>query len=407
MKKPEILAPAGDLEKLETAVVFGADAVYLGGKELSLRAAAGNFSIEDIEKGVSFAHTRGKKVYITLNIFPHNKDIDIVNEYARKLALLNVDALIVSDPGLIRIIQEILPNMPLHLSTQANVTNWSSALFWKQQGIKRINVARELSLQEIKEISNNSDDIEVESFVHGAICISYSGRCLLSNFLTGRGSNQGICSHPCRYKYYLVEEKRPGEFMPAVEDERGAYIFNSRDLCMLPYLQDLTAAGIQSFKIEGRMKSVHYVATVVKAYREVLDNLIIDGGDKNFTNKWLEEIKKVSHRGYTTGFYFRKPDSEDYSYESSAYIRNYDFVGVVKEFLLEKNICRIEQRNYFKRNETLEFLTPKGELFTFKIDNMMDQDGNLISAAPHPQQMVLIKTDRYIEPYTVVRRKVN
>ncbi|MBZ4688050.1 MAG: peptidase [Clostridiales bacterium] len=404
MFKPEILAPAGDLEKLKFACIYGADAVYLGGRQYGLRAAAGNFSLEEIKEGVSFAHSRGKKVYVTVNIFAHNKDLISLPDYLGELTELDVDGVIVSDPGIIRIVRQVAPLLPLHLSTQANMTNWSSALFWKELGFQRLVLARELSLQEISEISSKVD-IELEAFVHGAMCMSYSGRCIISNFLTGRGANQGECAHPCRYKYYLVEEKRPGECMPVEEDERGSYIFNSRDLCMLPHLKDLVEAGIHSFKIEGRMKSIHYVATVVKAYREVLDSCIEGEENSEQVSKWLNELKKVSHRGYTTGFYYKPPTAEDHNYETSSYIREYEFIGIVKGYSKEQNAYEIEQRNRFAKGETIELFTPSGEIFTYTINHMKNEEGESIDAAPHPQQIVYLPLKQKVEPFTILRRK--
>ncbi len=404
MQKPELLAPAGDLEKLKYALIYGADAVYAAGKNYGLRAAAGNLSLKELEEGIKFTHSLGKKIYITINIFAHNKDINKLKEYLLELKKLKINGIIVSDPGIIRIAKEIIPEISLHLSTQANMTNWSSALFWKEFGFKRLVLARELNLKEIKEIHKKAN-IELETFVHGAMCISYSGRCLLSNFMTERGANQGECAHPCRYKYYLMEEKRPGEFMPIEEDERGSYILNSRDLCMLPYLQNLIDAGVKSFKIEGRMKSVHYVATVVKAYRKVIDSIYEKEANEDLINKWILETKKVSHRDYTSGFYFNSPSEKDHNYETSSYIRDYDFIGVVKGFNKDKKSYEVEQRNRFFINEEIEFFTPAGKIISHKLEYMENEVGEEIKKAPHPQQIVYMPLDIKIEPYTILRRK--
>ena len=337
-------------------------------------------------------------------MFVHNDDLLGLPEYLKELQDLRVDGIIVSDPGVIRMARQVTPELPLHLSTQANTTNWSGALFWKELGFSRLVVARELSLKEIREISKKVA-IELEAFVHGALCISYSGRCLLSNFMTGRGGNQGECAHPCRYKYYLMEEKRPGEYLPVEEDAKGSYIFNSRDLCMLSHLNDMIDAGIASFKIEGRMKSIHYVATVVRAYREVLDSYFESDGDPGLLSKWLNEVKKVSHRGYTTGFYYGSPVGEDHNYESSSYIREYDFVGIVKNYNKEKKGYAIEQRNRFAVGESIEIFTPAGEILTLELEHMENAQGERIEVALHPQQTVFIKSHQKLEQYTILRRK--
>jgi putative protease len=404
MRKPEILAPAGDLEKLKFALIYGADAVYAAGKNYGLRASAGNLSLKELQEGVNFAHSFDKKIYVAVNIFAHNKDLIDLKEYLLELNRLEIDGIIVSDPGVIRMAEEIIPEMSLHLSTQANMTNWSSAQFWKEIGFNRVVLARELSLNEIREIYNKVN-IDLEAFVHGALCVSYSGRCLLSNFMTERGANQGECSHPCRYKYYLMEEKRPGEYMPIEEDERGSYILNSRDLCMLPYLKDLITSGICSFKIEGRMKSVHYVTTVVKAYRKVLDSIYEKEDTEELINKWLLETKKVSHRDYTTGFYFDSPSAKAHNYDTSSYVRNYDFIGIVKGYNKDKKAYEIEQRNRFFIGDEIEFFTPSGYIISHKVEYMENESGDVINNAPHPQQTVYMFLKFKIEPYTILRRK--
>ncbi|EOD00122.1 peptidase U32 family protein [Caldisalinibacter kiritimatiensis] len=405
MKKPELLAPAGSLEKLKMAIIYGADAVYLGGQQFGLRAAAKNFTLEEIEEGVKFAHDRGKKVFVTVNILAHNNDLKGMPNYIEKLNEIGVDAVIVSDPGVINIVKEVAPDMEIHLSTQANMTNYASAKFWYNQGVKRIVVARELSLKEIKEIiENKPKDLEIEAFVHGAMCISYSGRCLLSNYMVGRDANRGACAHPCRWRYYLVEEKRPGEYFPIEEDERGTFIFNSKDLCMIEHIPELIEAGIHSFKIEGRMKSAYYVATIVRAYRMLIDKYLDNPNDYVYNDKWLNEIKKASHRDFTTGFYFGKPTEKDQLYTSSSYIRNYDFVGLVLDYDKETNIATIQQRNRMFQGDEVEIFGPNKEHFNYVIEKMWDKDGNEIEVAPHPQQIVKMKIDGNVEPWDMLRK---
>ncbi|GAW94214.1 peptidase U32 family protein [Calderihabitans maritimus] len=403
MQKPELLAPAGNLEKLQMAVLYGADAVYFAGKRYGLRAFAGNFTREEIRKGVDFAHRHGAKAYVTVNIFAHNRDLNGLPSYLEELAEDGVDAIIISDPGVWRIVRRTVPQLPVHLSTQANTTNWSSVLFWQEQGIKRVVLARELSLQEIQEIRNRVE-LELEAFVHGAMCVSYSGRCLLSSFLTGRSANRGECTHPCRWKYHLVEEKRPGEYLPVLEDERGTYIFNSKDLCMLEYIPELVAAGLDSFKIEGRMKSVHYVATVVKAYRQAIDAYISNPEGYRLDPQLMEEVRKVSHRKYTTGFYFGRPGAEDHRYTSSAYLRLYDFIGVVQEYDPVKGMAWVEERNRFQVGDVVEFTGPTSGPFRCRIERMENEEGQLIEAAVHPRQLVKIPVPFPLEPYSLMRR---
>ena len=401
----ELLAAAGNLEKLKMAIIYGADAVYLGGEEFGLRASAGNFGSDEMKEGISFAHSRGKKVYVTMNIIPHNEDFDGMPEYIRKLRDMGADAVIFSDPGIFDMLRQVAPDMELHLSTQANNTNWRSAAFWHRQGVKRIILARELSLGEIREIRKNvPKDLELEMFVHGAMCISYSGRCLLSNYMAGRDANRGLCAHPCRWKYHLVEEKRPGEYMPVYEDERGTYIFNSKDLCLIDRLPDIIGSGITSLKIEGRMKSSYYVATVVKAYREALDSYIADPEGYVFYKSWIKEMSKASHREYTTGFFDEKPSGRGQIYESSSYIREYDFVGLVTSYDSASGIATIEQRNRFVIGDELEVVSPKGPFDIHKVTSMKNEDGEDIDAAPHPQMTVYMPMEP-VEPYAMLRRK--
>jgi len=390
MFRPEILAPAGNLEKLKTAINFGADAVYLGGSKLNLRAFSDNFSNEELKEGIEFAHSRGKKVYVTLNVFPHNDDLDGLEEYLKELHSLNVDAIIVSDPGILMTAKEVVPDLEIHLSTQANSVNWKSASFWHKQGVKRIVLARELSMKEITELREKlPESCEIEAFVHGSMCMAYSGRCLISNYMTGRDSNRGQCAQPCRYKYYLVEEKRPGEYFPVLEDDKGAYIMNSKDLCMIEYIPELIKAGITSFKIEGRMKSSYYVAAIVKAYREAVDAYLENPAEYKFERKWLDTAKKVSHRQYHTGFYFGEKEKQVYSF--SSYVRDYDIVGVVKSYDKEKGMAVIEQRNKVFEGDKVEILTPIGDAKEITLTDMRDLQGNKIDAAPQAQMIFTIK----------------
>ncbi|KUO50666.1 MAG: peptidase U32 [Desulfitibacter sp. BRH_c19] len=404
MKKPELLAPAGDMEKLKFALLYGADAVYLAGKQLGLRASAGNFTPGEMQEGVNYAHSLDKKVYVTVNILAHNDDLEGLEAYLQSLDAMKVDGIIVSDLGIVKIAREIAPQLPIHLSTQANTTNWAAAEFWKSYGIKRIVLARELSLKEITEITTKVD-IDIETFIHGAMCMAYSGRCLLSNFLVGRGANQGECAQPCRYKYYLVEDKRKDRVMEIQEDTRGSYIFNSKDLCMLAHIPEMINAGIKSLKIEGRMKSVHYVATVVKAYRMAIDSYFQNPQEYIFDRSLLEEVTKVSHREYTTGFYFKKISSEDHNYNTSTYKHNYDFIGIVLGYDNADGMIIVEQRNNFGVGETVEFCPPQGASLEITVTEMYDRNKEKIEKAPHPQQLVYITWPRAYPENTLIRRR--
>lgn len=406
MKKVELLAPAGNLEKLKMAIHYGADAVYLAGKTFGLRAGAGNFTYEEMKEGLAFAHARQAKVYVTVNIFAHNRDLAELPDYLRKLEELGVDALIFSDPAVLQIAQEIGIGLELHISTQANTTNWASAKYWEKQGVQRVILARELSLEEITEIKEHTN-AELEMFVHGAMCISYSGRCLLSNYMVNRDANQGDCAQPCRWKYALVEEKRPGVYYPIEEDERGAYIFNSHDLCLIEYLPEIIKAGIVSLKIEGRMKSIYYVATIIRAYRKALDAYYKDPDNYKFNPQWYEETTKVSHRDYTTGFLFDKPGTADHNYETSSYKRYYSFIGLVLDYDEETGWATIEQRNNFKVGDTLEFIGPDTEMFAQELQEMKDEEGASITAAPHPRQIVKIHVQNPVKAWDIVRRRKN
>lgn len=398
-----MLAPAGDWEKLTYALAYGADAVYMGGQVFGLRAFAGNFDAGEMAKAVAWVHKQGKKVYVTVNIFAHEADFEQLPGYLRQLEELKVDGVLVSDPGVIALAKEVAPGLPLHLSTQANNTNSYTVRFWQDQGIERVVLARELSLEELRAIRSKAEG-GLEIFIHGAMCMSYSGRCLLSNYLTGRDANRGECTQPCRWGYGLVEEKRAGEVFPIEEDERGTYVFNSHDLCLLPYLPLLKPLSLDSFKIEGRMKSVHYVASTVKVYREAID-ILWEEGEEAFQAKlpqWLEEMDKVSHRDYSAGFLFGKPGAESHNLETSHYVRDYDFVGVG----LNNDDCSawIEQRNNFRLGEVLEVLTPRGIPWSFKVSEMWDEEGKPVEVARHAQQKIKLTVPEMIKPYSILRR---
>ena len=406
MNRVELLAPAGDLEKLKIAVEYGADAVYFGGEMFSLRAGAGNMTIDEMKEGTEYAHSRGVRCHLALNVYAHNEDILPLRGYLKEIKEIPVDAYIVSDPAVMLLLKEEIPDAEIHLSTQANMTNYVTANYWREQGVKRLVLARELTLEEIKEIrANLPDDTELEAFVHGAMCISYSGRCLLSNFMTGRDANRGACAHPCRYKYRLEEEKRPGEYWPVDEDDRGTYIFNSKDLCMLEHLPELIGAGISSFKIEGRMKSIFYIAHVIKAYRTVLDAYYSDPDGYRYDPAWALEMCKASHRDFTTGFYFRKPTGEDQEYLSSSYIRDYAFTGLVKSYDPETKIAVVEQRNKMDIGDVIEVFGPKGEAFTQTLEYMTDEECTPIESAPHPQQILNIKMAQPVAEMYMIRKE--
>lgn len=404
LKKPELLAPAGDMEKLKMAVHYGADAVYLGGQQFGLRAAAGNFDLEEMAEGITYAHVRGAKVYVTVNIFAHNRHLEGLPGYLKELARIGADAVLVSDPGVFVLAREAAPNLPIHISTQANTTNWKTVEFWKNMGSERVVLARELSLSEIKEIRGRVD-VELETFVHGAMCMSYSGRCLMSSFMTGRSANLGECAQPCRWKYALVEERRPGQYFPFEEDENGSYVFNSMDLCMIEHIPELVNAGISSFKIEGRMKSVHYVATIVGAYRQEIDRYFSNPDTYQFDPSVMDEIRKVSHRQYTKGFFFGRDQFKGENTETSGYSRDFDFVGVVLEYLPDTKMAVVEQRNKFSAGEVIEITGPNTPLFTQTIIGMQDEKGAEIESAPHAQQVVQIPVSHPVRPLDMIRRE--
>lgn len=405
LKKPELLAPAGNLEKLRIALAYGADAVYLGGKLFGLRAFSDNFTPEEIRTGVDIAHQAGKKAYVTVNIFPHNDDLPDLPDYLRFLRECGVDAVIISDPGVYRIARQTTPDLSLHISTQASTVNWAAVQFWQELGARRVVLARELSLADIALIREKTA-IQLEAFVHGAMCISYSGRCLMSNYFTGRDANRGECAQPCRWKYHLVEETRPGQYFPVLEDERGTYFFNSKDLCLLPHIPALAASGLDSFKIEGRMKSSHYVATVIKVYREAIDAFAAAPQSYQPRREWWEELRKISHRPYTTGFYFGKTSHEDQIYGAATYTQTHDFVGLVRGYDAAAGVALVEQRNNLKTGETVEIMQPGAANFTQVIDRMTDEEGNAIEVAPHPQQLIRIPVAAPVAEYAMLRRRV-
>ncbi len=406
MKKPELLAPGGSLEKLKTAIDYGADAGYIGGEAFSLRVAAENFSKEDMREGIKYAHDRGKKVYLTANILPHNDDIEEFESFITEIKDYGFDAVLIADLGLFDMMQELAPEIPIHVSTQANNVNYRSAIKWHKMGATRVVLAREMSFREIAEFQEKiPEDLELEAFVHGAMCISYSGRCLLSNYMTGRDSNMGACAHPCRWNYKLVEETRPGEYMDVMENERGTFIFNSKDLCTIEHIPELVKSGIASLKIEGRVKTSYYVATVVGAYRREIDRYFADPENYVFNKEEYEELCKVSHRPYTTGFYFGKPDENSQVYTSSSYIRDYDLIGIVQSYNEETGVATISQRNRFFKGDEIEIIQPNKPFFVQTIGYMKDDKGNDIDVANHAEKIVFIKTSEKVAEGAMLRKK--
>ena len=406
MSRPiELLIPASSLEVLKTAVIFGADAVYIGGEAFGLRAKAKNFSMEEMKEGIEFAHAYDVKVYVTANILAHNDDLEGVREYFEELREIKPDALIIADPGVFEIAKEVCPEIERHISTQANNTNYATYNFWYRQGASRVVSARELSLKEIKEIRERiPEDLEIETFVHGAMCISYSGRCLLSNYFTGRDANQGACTHPCRWKYAVVEEKRPGEYLPVYENERGTYIFNSKDLCMIEHIPELIDAGIDSFKIEGRMKTALYVATVARTYRKAIDDYQKDPELYKKNMPWyLDQISNCTYRQFTTGFFFGKPDHETQIYDNNTYIREYTYLGIVGA--VENGLARIEQRNKFSVGETIEIMKPDGSNVEAKVLRILNEDGEEQESAPHSKQILHVELSETPAQYDLLRRQ--
>lgn len=402
--KPELLIPASSLEVLKTAVIFGADAVYIGGEAFGLRAKAKNFSPEDMKAGIEFAHERDVRVYVTANILAHNNDLEGAREYFKELKELKPDALIISDPGMFMIAQEVCPEIEIHISTQANNTNYQTYKFWWQQGAKRVVSARELSLKEIKEIRNNiPEEMEIESFIHGAMCISYSGRCLLSNYFTGRDANQGACTHPCRWKYSVVEEKRPGEYLPVYENERGTYIFNSKDLCMIEYIPEIIDAGIDSLKIEGRMKTALYVACVARTYRKAIDDFFESEEKYRENMQWYrEEISKCTYRQFTTGFYFGKPDENTQIYDNNTYVNDYVYLGIIDQ-IDERGLARFEQRNKFCVGDSIEIMKPDGRNVQTRVLAMYNAEGEAVESCPHSKQTLYVELSEKPQIYDIIR----
>ena len=408
MKKPELLIPAGNLDTLKTAVIYGADAVYIGGESFSLRAKADNFDRNSMTEAIAFAHEHGVKVYVTVNIFAHNYDLEAAEEYFTELKEIKPDALIISDPGLFAMARRIVPEIDIHISTQMSTSNYESFLFWQQLGAKRVVNARELSLKELKEIrAKIAPELEIESFVHGAMCISYSGRCLLSGFMTGRSANQGACTHPCRWNYAVMEEKRPGEYFPVEETERGTFIFNSKDLCMIDHIPELIDAGIDSFKVEGRMKTALYVAVTARVYRRAIDDYLKDPElYKASLDFYREEIAKCTYREFTTGFYFGKPDSSAQIYDNNTYEKGYTYLGIVGE-PNEKGQYRMEQRNKFSVGEEIEIMKPDGDNVTASVTAMYDEEGNEMESCPHPQQVFYVELSEKPQEFDILRRQEN
>lgn len=406
MKKPELLIPAGSLEVLKTAVYYGADAVYVGGEAFSLRAKAKNFSMEDLEEGIHFAHEHGVKVYVTANILAHNQDLEDAAAYFQELKKVGPDAVLISDPGLFMVARETIPEIPIHISTQANNVNYGTFLFWRSLGATRVVTGRELSLEEIRTIrSKIPEDMEIESFIHGAMCISYSGRCLLSNYLTGRDANQGACTHPCRWKYTLMEEKRPGEYFPVIENERGTFIFNSKDLCMIEHIPDMVDAGIDSFKVEGRMKAALYVAVVARTYRRAIDDYFTDKALYEKNMDWYRaEIEKCTMRQFTTGFFYGKPDSQSQIYDNNTYIQDYIYLGMSGR-AREDGSFFLEQKNKFSVGEKVELMKRDGRNLEAQVLSILDEDGNTQESAPHARQHLFVKLNILPEEGDILRKR--
>lgn len=406
MNKIELLAPAGDLEKLKMAILYGADAVYIAGENFGLRTASKNFTEEQMREAVDFVKKNNKKIYVTCNIIPHNDDFEGLESYLKYLEEVGVDAIIVADPGVLMIAKETVPDMEIHWSTQANNTNFNSARFWYRQGVKRVVTARELSFEEIRKIRDEIPaDMDIESFVHGAMCISYSGRCLMSNYMTGRDANRGSCAHPCRWKYSLVEEKRPGEYFPIEEDERGTYFFNSKDLCMIEYVKELIEAGVSSFKIEGRVKTPYYVATVVRAYRMAIDEYYRDPENYRFNPMWMEELKKASYRDFTSGFYLDKPSGDSQNYGTSSYIRNYDFMGLVIKFDSERKMALVDVRNRIFTGDNVEIIGPDCNTIYTTVKSMFNENMEMIDVAPRPKELVWVNFGHELKENYIIRKE--
>ena len=407
MQNIELLAPAGDLERLKTAFVYGADAVYIGGEIFGMRSAAKNFNKEDMAEGVRFAHERGKRVFVTVNIIPRNEEFEQLEAYLKELDEIGVDAVIVSDPGVFSVVKRVIPNMEIHISTQASTSNSIASGFWYNQGAKRVVMARELSFKEIKEIrDNNPADMDIEAFIHGAMCMSYSGKCVISNYTTGRDANRGACAQSCRWKYTLVEEQDNGEYKKVLDDVDAEFFFNTKDMCMIEYIPEIIESGINSFKIEGRMKTAYYVATTVRAYRMAIDEYLKDPENWKFNPMWLEELKKGSHRHFSTGFFLDKTSTKDQNYESASYVRNYDFIGVVRGHDEETGLPIVEQRNRMFVGDKIEIIGPGKETVHATILEMYNEEGESIESAPHAKQIVKMKLDVEVEEYYMLSKPI-
>lgn len=406
MKKVELLAPAGDLERLKIAFTYGADAVYIGGEIFGMRSAAKNFTLDEMKEGVEFAHNLGKKVFVTLNIIPRNNDLKRLPNYLLELEKIGVDAVIVSDAGVFNVVKKTVPNMEIHISTQASTSNSESSKFWYEKGAKRVVTARELSFDETRKIRDNvPEDMDIEAFVHGAMCMSYSGKCVISNYTTNRDANRGACAQPCRWKYTLVKEE-DNEYKKVLSDIDSSFFFNSKDLCMIKYVRELIESGITSFKIEGRMKTAYYVATTVRAYRMALDSYYKDPENFEFNDIWLDELKKGSHRDYSTGFYFESPDSKSHNYESASYIRNYDFIGIVRDYDEKEDLYVVEQRNRMFTGDKIEVIGPFIETKNATILKMYNEEGEEITSAPHARQIVKMKIDTKLDKDYMLRKPI-
>lgn len=405
--KPEILAPAGDYDKLVAAVQFGADAVYLGGEEFSMRVACNNFTDDEIKRGIDFAKSNGRKIYIATNVIMKNNDIEQVARFAEKIHSYGADAVILSDFGAFDVVKSAVPDLDIHVSTQANTNNYASANMWHKLGASRVVLSREMSYGEVKELRAKTDpSLELELFVHGAMCVSYSGRCLLSSFMTGREANRGACAQPCRWKYYLMEEKRPGEYMPVFEGDTGSYFFNSKDLCLIEFIPELVDAGVTSFKIEGRVKSEYYVANTVKAYRREVDRYFENPEKYVFDKSMLDELGKVSHRVYSHGFWHGAPTDDGQIYDSSAYIRDYEVVAVVKECDDDGNAV-VMQKNKFSVGEKIEVMQPFNDTFEFEVQEIFDEKGKSIESASHGKMMAKIKLPKKVDVNSMLRKQKN
>ena len=406
MNKIELLAPAGNLSRLKVALAYGADAVYAGGDSFSLRVRAKNFTDEELAEGIRYTHSLGKKFYLALNIIPHNDDIEPFIEYLKRVKELKPDAFIISDLGAFNLAKEYAPKIPIHVSTQANNVNYMTVDSWHKMGAERVVLARELSFDEVKTIREKTNpELELEAFIHGAMCISYSGRCLLSGYMTGRESNAGDCAHPCRWNYTLMEEKRPGEHFPVYENDRGTFIFNSKDMCMIEYIPELINSGVTSFKIEGRVKTEYYVATVVGAYRRAIDAYLANPQGYRFNHQWIDELSKVSNRGYTTGFWLNKPDCNSQNTTDGGYIRTYDLAALFEKN--ENGKCVFTQKNKLCVGDVVEVMTPNGEPFSYTIENIWDENDVKIDSVPHPMQVFKLDLGRDLPEFSMLRKKTN